>query len=143
MTPWIVALQLPLSMGFSGQEYWSGLPCLPPGDLLNPGIKPMSLVSPALADRFFTINATWEAPGYEYHLLKKHWIKTYIHIASNKHLCVSNMGAVLICLFMSHILSRSPPLSPSFLSSVHFLSLSPSKPQGPSSPSLTVAITHT
>ena len=39
-TPWTVALQAPLSMGFSRQEYWSGLPCPPPGDLPNPGIQP-------------------------------------------------------------------------------------------------------
>ena len=49
--------------GFSRQEYWSGLPC-PPPDLPNPGIKPTSLTSPALAGRFFTTNATWEAPHY-------------------------------------------------------------------------------
>ena len=53
-TPWTIALQAPLSMRFSRQEYWSGLPCLPPGDLPNPGIKLTSLVSPALAGRFFT-----------------------------------------------------------------------------------------
>ena len=47
--------QAPLSMGFSRQESWTGLPCPPPGDLPNPGIKPSSLVSPALAGRFFTI----------------------------------------------------------------------------------------
>ena len=47
-TPWTVACQAPLSMGFSRQEYWSGLPCPFPGDLPNPGIKPMSLTSPAL-----------------------------------------------------------------------------------------------
>ena len=47
-------------MGFSRQEYWSGLPCPPPGDLPNPGIEPVSLTSPALAGRFFTISATWE-----------------------------------------------------------------------------------
>ena len=46
-TPWTVAHQAPLSMGFSRQEYWSGLPCLPPGDFPNPGIEPMSLTSPA------------------------------------------------------------------------------------------------
>ena len=40
-----VAHQAPLSMGFSRQKYWSGLPCFPPGDLSNPGIKPVSLVS--------------------------------------------------------------------------------------------------
>ena len=41
-TPWIVACQAPLSMGFSRQEYWSGLPSLSPGDLPEPGIKPGS-----------------------------------------------------------------------------------------------------
>ena len=60
-TPWTVAHQAPLSMGFSGQAYWNGLPCPPPGDLPNPGIKPISLMSPALAGRFFTTGATWEA----------------------------------------------------------------------------------
>ena len=42
VTPWTVARQAPLSMGFSRQEYWSGLPCSPPGDLPNPGIEPWS-----------------------------------------------------------------------------------------------------
>ena len=55
--------QAPLSMGYSGQEYWSGLPCPPPGDLPNPGIKPATLMSPALAGQFFTTSATWEAQG--------------------------------------------------------------------------------
>ena len=50
----------PLSMGFSRQEYWSGLPCPPPGDLPNPGIEPVSLMCPSLAGRFFTTSATWE-----------------------------------------------------------------------------------
>ena len=43
-----VALQAPLSMGFSRQEYWSGFPCPPPGDLPNPGIEPVSPAAPAL-----------------------------------------------------------------------------------------------
>ena len=47
-TPWTVTLQAPLSMGFSRQEYWSGLPCPPPGHLPDPGIKPASPVSLAL-----------------------------------------------------------------------------------------------
>ena len=47
-TPGTVALQVPLSMGFSRQKYWSGLPCPPPGDLSNPGIKPVFLVAPTL-----------------------------------------------------------------------------------------------
>ena len=54
MTPWTVACQAPLSVGFSQQEYWSGLPFPPPRDLSNPGMEPMSLKSPALAGRFFT-----------------------------------------------------------------------------------------
>ena len=57
-TPWTVAHQAPLSMGFSRQEYWSGLPCYPPGDLPDPGIKPISLKSSALANGFFTTSIT-------------------------------------------------------------------------------------
>ena len=49
-----LAHQTPLSMEFSRQEYWSGLPCSPPGDLPNSEIEPTSPVSPALADGFFT-----------------------------------------------------------------------------------------
>ena len=52
---------VPLSMGFSRQEYWGGLPCLPPGDLPNPGTKPATLMSPALAGRFFTTSAACKA----------------------------------------------------------------------------------
>ena len=53
-TPWNAASQAPLSMGFSRQKYWSELPFPIPGDLPNPGIQSVSLVSPALAGRFFT-----------------------------------------------------------------------------------------
>ena len=56
------ACQAPLSMGFSRQEYQSGLLCPPSRDLPNPGMEPTSLMSPALAGRFFTTAATWEAP---------------------------------------------------------------------------------
>ena len=59
-TPATVAHQALLSMGFSRQEYWSGVPFPPPGDLPNPGIEPASLPSPALADRFLTPSAIWE-----------------------------------------------------------------------------------
>ena len=58
-TPWAAARQAPLSMRFSRQEYWSGLPCPPPGELPNPGIKPLSLKFLASAGRFFTT----ELPG--------------------------------------------------------------------------------
>ena len=50
VTPWTAAHQAPLSMGFPRQEYWSGLPFPPPGDLLDPGIKPASPVSPVLPE---------------------------------------------------------------------------------------------
>ena len=60
-TLWTVAHRAPLSTGFSRQEYWSGSPCPPPGEIPNPGIKPESLMSPTLAGRFFTTGATWEA----------------------------------------------------------------------------------
>ena len=57
---WTIACQAPLSMGFSRQEYWSGLPCPPPEDLPNLGIEPVSLTFPVLAGGFFTTSATWE-----------------------------------------------------------------------------------
>ena len=56
-TPWTVAHQAPPSMGFSRQEYWSGLPFPTPGDLPNPGIEPTSLMSPALTGELFTTSA--------------------------------------------------------------------------------------
>ena len=62
-TPWTVACQAPLAMGFCRQEYWSGLLLPPPGDLPDPGTEPRSFTSPALADEFFTTSATWEAPA--------------------------------------------------------------------------------
>ena len=60
-TIWAVACQASLSMGFSRQEYWSGLPCPPPRDIPDPGIEPAFPMSPALAGGFFTTSATWEA----------------------------------------------------------------------------------
>ena len=65
-TLWIIACQSPLSMGFSRQEYRSGLPCLPLGDLSDPGIETVSLISATLAGIFFTTGATWEAPVRRY-----------------------------------------------------------------------------
>ena len=61
VTPWTVACQAPLSMGFSRKEYWNGLPFPPPGDLPDPMIKPMSLMSSTLTGGFFTTSSTWEA----------------------------------------------------------------------------------
>ena len=66
--------QAPLSMGFCTQEYWSGLPCKPQEDLPDPGIEPAALMSPALAGRFFTTSATWEA-----------WKIAYTHTHTHTH----------------------------------------------------------
>ena len=80
VAPRTAARQAPLSMGFSRQEYWSGLPCPPPGDLPNPGIEPESPVSPALAGRFFTTSVTGEAQ----------YTHTHIHI----HVVVQSLSRV-------------------------------------------------
>ena len=56
VTPWTVACQAAQSMGFFRQEDWSGLPCCPPVDLPDPGIKPPSLASPALGGRFLPLS---------------------------------------------------------------------------------------
>ena len=67
MTPWTVALQIPLSMGFSRQEYWSGFPFASPGDLHNPGIE---LGSFLIAGRFFTTEPPGK-PKDRHHILGK------------------------------------------------------------------------
>ena len=71
VAPWTVACQAPPSMGFPGQEYWSGLPFPSPGDLPDPGIQ---LVSPALAGRFFIAEPPRNGVRY---------IFTYIHSFSD------------------------------------------------------------
>ena len=68
-TLWTVAHQAPLSMGFSRKEYWSRLPCSPPGNLPNPGIEPTSLMSPTLASGFFTTSITWEVQFKDIHAM--------------------------------------------------------------------------
>ena len=75
-TPWTVVHQAPLSMGFPRKEYWSGLPFPPPGHLPDPGIKPTSPVSPAVAGGIFTTeqpgNVTAEsAPNWSYPVSNK------------------------------------------------------------------------
>ena len=59
VTPWTVAHQAPLSVRFSRQEYWSGLPCPPPGDLPNPGMEPESPVSPELQVDSLPLSHRW------------------------------------------------------------------------------------
>ena len=57
-------------MGFYGQKYWSGLLCPPPEDILNPGIEPVSLTSPALTGGFFITSASWESQDLSFHVDK-------------------------------------------------------------------------
>ena len=81
LTPWTVAHQAPLSMGFLRQEYWSGLPFPSSGDLPNPGIEP---ISPALAGAFFTTEPPGNPMIYE---IEKCYLK-YLHLGfySSKNL---------------------------------------------------------
>ena len=93
VTLWTVAYQASLSMGFSRQEYWSGLPFPSPGDLPDAGTEPMSLVSPTLACGFFTTSITWEALIYRMscdvmwkslshvQLFVTHWTKQYMEFS--------------------------------------------------------------
>ena len=91
VTPWTIDCQVPLSIEFSRQEYWNGLPFLPPGDLPNPGIE---LVSPALAGRFLTI----EAPG-----------KTNTHTHTHTHTrMLSRFSCVQLCATLWTIACQSP-----------------------------------
>ena len=62
------------------QGYWNGLPCPPPGDLPDPGIKLVPLISPALAGEFFTTNPSWAAQGFliDVYVFKKFLIEVYL-----------------------------------------------------------------
>ena len=87
---WTITLQAPLFMGFSKQEYWSGLPCSPTGDLPKPGIEPASLMFPALADGFFTTSATWEVQYAIYIIIIYNFILTGRRKLSVSQLCVQD-----------------------------------------------------
>ena len=89
-----VAHQAPLSVGFSRQEYWNGLPCPPPGDLPNPGIEPASLMFPALADGFFPTSTTWEAQAGGRHSpfdVTPHFQGAFLHMYIEKVSLISRM----------------------------------------------------
>ena len=74
VTPWTVAHQVPLSVEFCRQEYWSGLPFSTPGNLPHPGIEP---VSPALAGGLFTITVTWGDLSFQH---KHNHFNTYVYV---------------------------------------------------------------
>ena len=113
-TPWTSACQAPLFMGFSRQDYWSGLPFRLPGDLPDPGIKPESPVSPALADRVFTT----ESPGK----LSLTWIKYVKHDIDE--LNIWGWERDLICLgFIDYIHSKGRFKIQWFISLFNFLNI--------------------
>ena len=104
--PMDCSLQAPLSMGFSRQEYWSGFPFPPPGDLPDLGTEPTSLTSPALAGRFFTISSTWNT--LTPHCPNKadrncNLLKFYLFIYLLKDYCFTEF-----CCFLSNLNMNQP-----------------------------------
>ena len=88
-TPWTVAHQALLSVGFSRQEYWSGLPLLTPGDLPDPGIEPPSPSSSSLAGKFFTT-----VPPFNVTIFIEKYVEEYVPKIASGDL----WGLVYICL---------------------------------------------
>ena len=117
-TPWTVAHQAPVSTEFSRQEYWSGLPFPSPEDLLNPGIKPGSLVWPALAGGFFATSFWWGSPirplreqgnmGPEVPCTS--WTSMVNRWASGIQMCLSRMRKM--CVRHEHPVTNSLDVSP-------------------------------
>ena len=89
VTPWTVAFQAPLSMGFSRQEYWSGLPCPSPGDIPDPGMEPECLAASALATGFPSPAPPGEAPTKARRLPKAEISRRLSFIFMLKILCFS------------------------------------------------------
>ena len=82
---------------FSGQEYWSGLPCPPPGNLPDPRMQSMSLPSPALAGRFFTNSTNWEAQYCR-------GMSSYpISVACKRNIEKSLLQKICVCVCLSRI----------------------------------------
>ena len=113
-TLWTVARQAPLSTGLPRQEYQSGLPFPPPGDLPEPGIKPTSLTSPALAGGFFTTSTSWVSTQYP-GMVPKRNIKRKKGTQESRNEVLQNLSTVfgtgdrVLLLFSSTFIS-SPPL---------------------------------
>ena len=77
--PWTAAYQAPLSMGFSRQEYWRGLPCPPPEDLPSPGIEPTSLLSPLLQVHSLPLSQQGRPRGYMYSIVNH--VMYYLYVS--------------------------------------------------------------
>ena len=100
-SPWTVAHQTPLFMGFSRQEYWSGLPCPSPGNPPDPEIELTPLMSPALASGFLTTGATWKAQQESNH---RQYINERGWLCPNEILFVAQMFEFLIIFACHNIL---------------------------------------
>ena len=110
VTLWTIVHQAPLSVEFSRQEYWSGLPCPPLGDLPYPGIEPMPLMSPALAGGIFTTSTTWEATFWGYSKPN-----AYITDTSSPFLITLNRCPCLQLCRENEVHSCPPPRNTGFL----------------------------
>ena len=97
VTLWTLVLQAPLFMGFSRQEYWSGFPCPPPGDLSNPGIKIVFLTSVALAGGFFTTSATCHLHKWLQRTNRKKPMKTTQLRFYRVHVCSVTQSCPTLC----------------------------------------------
>ena len=109
-TLWTISYQAPLSRGFPRQEYWNGLPCPPPGDLPNPGIESASLSSLALAGRFFTTSATWEALPSSLHLINPYFIRAHLRqpiLLEVVQLCIKLGLASMKLQYFGHPMRRA------------------------------------
>ena len=127
VTPQTVTHQVPLSMGFSRQEYWSGLPFPSPGDLPNPAIKLAFLMSPSLIDKFFTTSTTMEkamAPHSSTLAWKIPWTEEPGRLQSMGSLRVGHDWATSLWLFTFMHWRRKWQPTPVFL---------PGESQGPGS----------
>ena len=113
--PWTIACQYPLAMGFFQQEYWSGLPCPPPGDILNPGIDPKSPVSPALKAECIPL-------GHRGSLM--HIIHTYMNIYVHTFLYTNICACVFCCSVSKQCSTLCDPMDFSTPGSPVFHSLS-------------------
>ena len=124
MTPWTVARQAPLSMEFSKQEYWCGLPFSPPGDHNDPGIKPSSFASPSLADRFFINCTNWEVPLNLLQILGLHKFSThfFMDVQECRVKMLEGCMSISIPQFMDMGPSRHPDTHKGFIysSQIHY-----------------------
>ena len=111
LSPWTVAHQAPLSMGFSRQEYWGGLPFPTPGDIPDPGIESWSLLSSALAGGFFTTGPPGKYPLSQQLLLIS--VKFPVNLSGQTH--------AHMCMYMH---THTPHLHYGFWLMVHAIQIS-------------------